>query len=152
MICKIWSLWTTDQYSNGTPIALTNILTNCNQFQQVILILAVNSCIGKIIRCRSELHYTYVWWTKRSEEMEGKTAVLLNSFSLPRGTQRQFSGKYLFGRRFQNQNFRNICCKISCLPASPRIFEHLQFGIITHFKRIFTLKKATQNFREPFPG
>ena len=31
-----------------------------------------------------------------------------------RGTQRQFSGKYLFRRRFENQNFRNICCKISC--------------------------------------
>ena len=27
----------------------------------------------------------------------------------------------------------HICCKISCLPASPRIFEHLQNGIITHF-------------------
>ena len=71
-------------------------------------------------------------------------------WTLNRGTQRQFSGKYLFGRRFENQNFRNICCEISCLPASPRIFEHLQNGIITHFKRIFTLKKATQNFREPF--
>jgi len=42
-------------------------------------------------------------------------------------------GKYLFGRQFQIWNFRNICCKISCLPASPRIFEQLQDGIITHF-------------------
>ena len=49
-----------------------------------------------------------------------------------RGTQRQFSGKYLLGRRFE-MDFRSICCKISCLPASPRIFEHLQNGIITHF-------------------
>ena len=24
-------------------------------------------------------------------------------------------------------------CKISCLPASPRIFEHLKNGIIPHF-------------------
>ena len=31
------------------------------------------------------------------------------------------------------QNFQNICCKIFCLPTSPRIFEHLQNGIITHF-------------------
>ena len=23
-------------------------------------------------------------------------------------------------------NFRNVCCKISCLPASPRGFEHLK--------------------------
>ena len=43
----------------------------------------------------------------------------------------------------RTRNFRNICCKISCLPASPRIFEHLQNGIITLFKQIFTLKKAT---------
>ena len=42
-------------------------------------------------------------------------------------------GKYVFGRRFAIQNFRNICCKISCLPASPRIFEHLKNGIIAHF-------------------
>ena len=40
-------------------------------------------------------------------------------------------GKYLFGRRFEIQNFWNICCKISCLPASPRIF---------------TLKRSARNF------
>ena len=27
-------------------------------------------------------------------------------------------------------NFRNICCKISCLLASARIFEHLKNGLI----------------------
>ena len=48
-------------------------------------------------------------------------------------TQRQFSEEYLFGRRFEILNFRNICCKISCLPASPRIFEHLKNGIIAYF-------------------
>ena len=26
-------------------------------------------------------------------------------------------GKYLFGRRFEIWNFRNICSKMSCLPA-----------------------------------
>ena len=41
--------------------------------------------------------------------------------------------KYQFGRQFQIWNFRNISCKISCLPASPRIFEHLNNGIIAHF-------------------
>ena len=40
-----------------------------------------------------------------------------------RGTQRQFSENYLFGRRFEVQNFRIIFWKISCLPASPRIFK-----------------------------
>ena len=46
-------------------------------------------------------------------------------------------GKYLFGGQFEIWSFRNICCKISCLPASPRIFEHLKNGIIAHLKRIF---------------
>ena len=32
-----------------------------------------------------------------------------------------------------NDNFRNICCKIFCLPAFPRIFEHQKIGIIAHF-------------------
>ena len=50
-----------------------------------------------------------------------------------RGTQRKFSEKYLFRRRFEIYNFRNICCKIYFLPASPRIFEHLKNGIIAYF-------------------
>ena len=41
--------------------------------------------------------------------------------------------KYLFGRRFEIQNFRNICCKISCLPTSPGIFKHLKSGIHAHY-------------------
>ena len=56
-----------------------------------------------------------------------------NKHKTLRGTQRQFSENYLFGRRFAICNFRNICCKISCLPASPRIFEHLKNGIIAYF-------------------
>ena len=50
-----------------------------------------------------------------------------------RGTQRQFSEKYLFGRRVEIQNFWNICCKISCLHASPKIFEQIKNGILAHF-------------------
>ena len=42
-------------------------------------------------------------------------------------------GRYLFGRLFEIENFRNIFSKISCLSASPRIFEHLKNGIIAHF-------------------
>ena len=55
-------------------------------------------------------------------------------------------GKYLFGRLFEIQNFRNISCEISCLPASPKIFEHLKNGIIPHFKGIFTLKSSPRIF------
>ena len=49
-------------------------------------------------------------------------------------------GKYLFGGRFEIHNFRNICYKISCLPAPPRIFEHLNNGIIAHFNGFLPLK------------
>ena len=49
-------------------------------------------------------------------------------------------GKYLFGRWFEIWNFRNICCKISCLPASPRIFEHLKNGIIAYFNGFLSYK------------
>ena len=45
-----------------------------------------------------------------------------------RSTQRQFSENIC-----SEDDFRNNCCKISCLPASPRIFEHLKNGIIAHF-------------------
>ena len=65
----------------------------------------------------------------RGEKWNNSPAIRASN----RGTQRQFSGKYLLGRRFEIYNFRSICCKISCLPVSPRIFEHLQNGIITHF-------------------
>ena len=47
-------------------------------------------------------------------------------------------GNYLFGRRFEILNFRNICCNIPCLPACPRIFEHLK-PFLTDFYR----KKVT---------
>ena len=36
--------------------------------------------------------------------------------------------------------------QISCLPASPRIFEHLKNGVIAHFKRILTLKRSPRVF------
>ena len=45
-----------------------------------------------------------------------------------RGSQRQFSENICS----EDDLSRNICCKISCLPASPRIFERLRNGIIVH--------------------
>ena len=63
----------------------------------------------------------------------GKQKVLLIIIAIYQGQPTSIFGKYLFGRRFEIYNFRNICCKISCLPASPRIFERLRSGIIAHF-------------------
>ena len=58
--------------------------------------------------------------------------------------------KYLFGRRFEIQNFLNICCKISCLAASSRIFRTSEKWYNCPFLTDFFPYKVTQNFREPF--
>ena len=50
-----------------------------------------------------------------------------------RGTQRQFLENICPEDDLRSRIFGNICCKISCLPASPRIFEHLKNGKIAHF-------------------
>ena len=42
--------------------------------------------------------------------------------------------------------FSEHLLQISCLPASPRIFEHLKNGVIAHFKRILTLKRSPRVF------
>ena len=60
-------------------------------------------------------------------------------------------GKYLYGRRFEIQNFRNIFCKIFCLPASTRIFEPLKSGVIAQFDGfLVTLKWSPRILVEPF--
>ena len=68
--------------------------------------------------------------------------------SVKQGHPKSISGKYLFGRRYEIQDFQNIFCKICCLPASPRTFEHLKNGMA--FFTDFYCKKVTQNFRESF--
>ena len=41
-----------------------------------------------------------------------------------RGTQRKFSENICSEDDLRSRIFRSICCKIFCLPISPRIFEH----------------------------
>ena len=51
-----------------------------------------------------------------------------------RGTQRQFSENICSEDDMRSRIFGTLFCrKISCLPASPRIFEHLKNCIIAHF-------------------
>ena len=56
------------------------------------------------------------------------------------GTQRQFSENICSEDDLRSRIFGTFVSKISCLPASPRILEHLKNCIIAHFKRIFILK------------
>ena len=58
----------------------------------------------------------------------------------PRGTQRQFSENICSEYDLRSRIFRNICCKTVCLPASPRIFEHLNTTILAHFNGFLPLK------------
>ena len=86
---------------------------------------------------------------RRSLGWSGKTGnykkLVFMFFMFHRKPNVIFFGKYLFGRRFEIQNFRNICCKISCLLASPRIFEHLKKGVIAHFFTDFYPKNVSWN-------
>ena len=90
---------------------------------------------------------------RKNEENESKTfhkkCFLLYMYPSWQGHPTSIFGKYLFGRRFEIYNFRNICCKISCLPASPRIFDHLKPGITALFKG-FLLWKGHLEFSIAF--
>ena len=74
------------------------------------------------------------------------SAVFNRERHLIRGTQCQFSQNI----RSEDDLKKKICCKISRLPTSPRIFEHLKNGITTHFKWIYTLKKSPRIFGSLF--
>ena len=96
----------------------------------------LNVCFGLVCGVLSYIYCTCKWLRIAKKYINLKHALAWSqsvtcgkghsTSCFVRGTQRQFSEKYLFGRRFEIQNFRNIRCKISCLPASPRIFEHLK--------------------------
>ena len=46
--------------------------------------------------------------------------------------------------------FSELCCKISCVPASPRILEHLKVVQVPIFQRIFTPKRSPRIFGSLF--
>ena len=61
-----------------------------------------------------------------------------------KSTQHQFSENVCSEDDLRSGIFGTLfCCKISCLPASPRIFEHLNNGIIAYFLTDFYPKKVT---------
>ena len=65
------------------------------------------------------------------------------------GTQRQFSENIRSEDDLKSRIFETFVVKfLACLP--PRIFKHLQNGIISHFKRIFTLKRSPRILRSLF--
>ena len=83
---------------------------------------------------------------KRKKKKLSKVFKLL---LIKQGHPTSIFGKYLFGRLFEIQNFRNICCKISRLPAFPRIFEHLKMVQLPIFS-IFLPYKGHLEFSGAF--
>ena len=78
-----------------------------------------------------------------------KYAKIVQMAPLSRGTQRQFSENIWSENDLRSRIFGTFFSKISCLSASPRIFEHLKSGIIAHFNG-FLPQKGHLQFSEAF--
>ena len=147
-----------DQYSyplstspsyNPTTDTLKRKVTNANMCKHIILLIPTltQTCPIKSVHQAAMVKWSIKlqWWRKVLETM---WACRFSTTTVTSGAPNVNFGKYLFGRRFEIQNFRNTCCKISCLPASPRIFEHIRYNC--PFLTDSYPKKVTKNFREPF--
>ena len=61
------------------------------------------------------------------EQGENRTVITVQSIAArSRGTQRQFSENFCSEDDLKSRIFGTFFCKIYCLPAYPRIFEHLK--------------------------
>ena len=88
----------------------------------------------------------YLAW--RSHVWVFRLNPTVRPFKWNRGTQRQFSENICSEDDLRSRIFGTFF--VSCLPASPRIFQHLKNGIIAHFYRIFTLKRSPKIFGSLF--
>ena len=86
-------------------------------------VACLERCINTIyVQCYQSVDFPYGIWQPLIYKLpENKHGVmfLYIIYNNSQGHPTSFFGKYLFGRRFEIQNFRNIFCKISCLPALP---------------------------------
>ena len=91
------------------------------------------------IRVRRFLWCTMIWkisgqWScSGSSQKKALQGCNLSRTNI-RDTHRQFSENICSEDDLRSRIFGNIFCKISCLPAFPKIFEHLKNGTIVHFK------------------
>ena len=136
---KTTAWWTIPQKSTAFPhfpFLLSTI--HFHIFWLIAIFIGIPS--GSLCTQRREIFHCRVSLVKVNyleREGTGQGTIQHAYFSvvwLPnQGHPTSIFGKYLFGRWFKIYSFRNICCKLSCLPASPRIFAHLKNGIIAHF-------------------
>ena len=71
------------------------------------------------------------WWLAALDCLFCHNHVLI--VDIVQGHPTTIFGRISVRNAIWDLNFRNICCKISCLPASPRIFEHVKNGVIAYF-------------------
>ena len=120
---------------------------------QVIAIVLTSLCTGNFTRVHG----------KQSFSLENGT-MLQTLFCQGHPTRRQFKPLKHSIQGHPTAFFGKIVCSeddlrsrifgafvVKFLP-SPRIFEHLQNGIIAHFQRIFTLKRSRRIFGSLFSG
>ena len=85
----------------------------------------------------TEERYYSSWYVYDGlEKLKGKLCVLNVWYRTNYGDdQRQFSENICSGKTIWDLEVSEhlSCCKISCLPASPRIFEQLKNGLIAYF-------------------
>ena len=69
------------------------------------------------------VHHTFLYISLQS----------LHDRDVVRGTQRQSSENICSEDDLRTRIFGTFFVKFSCLPTSPRLFEHLKNGVIAHF-------------------
>ena len=72
-----------------------------------------------------------LYWKGRKST--NKKKHIKQTFYIRTGAPNDKKKKLSFQKTIWDLEIRIISCKISCLPASPRIFERQKSGIITHF-------------------
>ena len=86
----------------------------CSFLHVVVSIVIVNNFyLARVIKVCAVCNYGFF------------TCCSIRSLLL-RGTQREFLESICLEEELRSKIFGTFCCKISCLPAYPRIFEHLK--------------------------
>ena len=104
------------------------------------------------------LHIQFSWAIKVMDKTSQWCMLIctVNGLINPnyRGTQRQFLENICSEDDLRSRIFGTFVVKfLACLPACPRIFEHLKNGILLPiFNGIFTLKRSPRIFASLFSG
>ena len=145
-----------DHFSTIGPCLANDIPPNDNNNNDLSYINNLNVDHYKFSFSSTSSSTVYKLCRSKATGLDNISAKIIREcadlISVSRGTQRQFSENICSEDDLRSRIFGTFVVKISCLPASPTIFEHLKNGIIAHFYRIFTLKRSPRIFGSLFSG